>query len=115
MMTLNTLGAARRAYSHALVILLYEHMPRELDYAFDQGKVPAEGSVHMKGSLHESGLATDILLYRDGNYLMDTDDYRELGERWEALGTERGLDLAWGGRFSKPDGNHFSLRWNGKA
>src|SRR5689334_23182310 len=111
---METLGHARRAFSLALVRLLYEKSPRDLEFAFDQVTVPAAGSVHMKGSLHESGLAADILLYRDGNYLMDTADYRELGEAWEALGTELKLDLAWGGRFTKPDGNHFSLRWAGK-
>jgi hypothetical protein len=33
--------------------------------------------------------------------------YRPLGEKWEAMGG------TWGGRFSHPDGNHFSLEHEG--
>lgn len=94
-------------------------MPADLAYAFDEvtdhvtTKDPTTD--HMKGSLHEIGLAADVLLYRNGIYLTRTEDYQVLGEQWEQLGHALGLDLAWGGRFAKPDGNHFSLRWAGKA
>lgn len=110
-----TLGQARCAYSKALIQCLAHVDTLGLAFAFDQGKVPSEGSVHMPGSLHVVGLATDILLYRDGVYLTETEDYRSLGEYWETLGTTLGLDLVWGGRFSHSDGNHFSMKWAGKA
>lgn len=114
-----TLGQARRAYSKALVLLLHEAIQLGYEFAFDEvtDRVTEKDPVtdHMKGSLHEIGLAADILLYKAGVYLTSTEDYQALGERWEALGAELGLPLAWGGRFKKQDGNHFSMKWQGKA
>ena len=52
-------------------------------------------------SLHRKRLAVDFNVFKDGEYLTDTEDYRPLGEYWESLGG------SWGGRFG--DGNHFSL------
>jgi len=49
--------------------------------------------------------AIDLLLFKDGVYLTDTQDYAPLGVWWEQQGG------AWGGRFS--DGNHFSLAYQG--
>lgn len=66
---------------------------------------------HKKGSVHYSGLAIDLLLYKGGVYLSETADYTALGEYWESLGVDLNLPLRWGGRFS--DGNHFSHEWNG--
>jgi len=58
---------------------------------------------HMKGSLHEIGLAQDIDLYDAvGNYLSLTEDHLEFGVFWESLDN----NCKWGGRFS--DGNHYS-------
>ena len=59
-------------------------------------------------SLHCSRLAHDINLFRDGVYLTATEAYRPLGEWWEAEGG------AWGGRFTRADGNHFSLEHDGR-
>ena len=57
-----------------------------------------------KRSLHRSRLAVDFNLFRDGEFLTDTDDHLLLGEFWESIGG------FWGGRFvSNPDGNHYSL------
>lgn len=58
-------------------------------------------------SLHTKRLAVDFNLFIDGVYQTDSAAYRPLGERWESMGG------SWGGRFSKPDGNHFSLEWEG--
>lgn len=68
-------------------------------------------SDHMKGSLHHSGLACDLLLYRDGVYLTRTEDHAPLGAWWEAQGTDE-LRTAWGGRFK--DGNHYSVEHEGR-
>jgi len=57
-------------------------------------------------SLHRDRLAVDFNLFRDGVYLRGTEDYRPLGEVWEAMGG------SWGGRFN--DGNHFSLAYKGR-
>ena len=58
-------------------------------------------------SCHKLKLAIDLLLFKDGRYLTDTENYRELGEWWE----EQHELCCWGGRFN--DGNHFSLTWQG--
>ena len=50
-------------------------------------------------------LAVDFNLFKDGKFLQSTDDHKELGEFWEALGG------TWGGRFD--DGNHYSLKYRG--
>ena len=66
---------------------------------------------HMKGSLHYSGLADDLALYINGIYQTTTEAYREIGEKWKSLDP----DLRWGGDFNKPDGNHISIQYQGKA
>ncbi len=53
-------------------------------------------------SFHKRRLAVDFNLFKDGVYMDKTDDHLELGEFWESIGG------TWGGRFSHPDGNHYS-------
>ena len=60
-------------------------------------------------SLHRDRLAVDFNLFRDGVFLSSTSDHLPLGVFWEGLGG------SWGGRFSKPDGNHYSLSWGGRT
>lgn len=55
--------------------------------------------------LHSHRLAVDLNLFRDGQYLTNTQDHAPLGAKWESIGG------AWGGRFN--DGNHYSLAWGG--
>ena len=57
---------------------------------------------HKQGSYHYSGLAADLNLFIDGDYMTSTRAHLPLGEKWESLGG------TWGGRFSSPDGNHYS-------
>jgi len=57
-------------------------------------------------SLHKERLAIDLNLFKDGAFLTRTEDHRELGEFWEAIGG------TWGGRFN--DGNHYSIEHNGR-
>jgi hypothetical protein len=56
---------------------------------------------------HKQRLAVDLNLFIDGQYQSLTEPYRPLGEYWESLGG------SWGGRFKKPDGNHFSIEHEG--
>lgn len=58
-------------------------------------------------SLHGLRLAIDLNLFISGVYQTNSKAYLPLGEYWESLGG------SWGGRFSKPDGNHFSLAHEG--
>jgi len=67
-----------------------------------------ECPVGSPSSLHKSRLAIDLNLFRNGHYLKTTEDHRPLGEFWESLGG------AWGGRFSNPDGNHYSFPHDGR-
>lgn len=56
-----------------------------------------------KNTFHTRRLAIDLNLFKDRVWLQQTEDHRVLGEYWESLGG------TWGGRFRKPDGNHYSL------
>lgn len=57
----------------------------------------------VRDSFHGKRLAIDLLLFKDGVYLADTEAYRPLGLHWESRGG------TWGGRFKRKDGGHFSL------
>ncbi len=72
-------------------------------------KYYAELEIGIKNSNHTQRCAIDINLYKDGKYLNDSEDYLPLGEFWESLHPL----CRWGGRFKKPDGDHFSLELNG--
>jgi len=74
---------------------------------------PYRDGVHMPGSLHYLGLATDTVLIVNGSVITRSDDpaYVDLGQYWDSLD---GL-CRWGGRFSSADGNHFSVSYGGRA
>jgi hypothetical protein len=78
----------------------------------EQAKLNAQQGTGISNSLHTKRLAVDLMLFTklpDGSwrYRTRSEDYLPLGEYWEFLGG------SWGGRFSKPDGNHFSLEHEG--
>jgi hypothetical protein len=73
----------------------------------EAARLSSEG-VGITKSLHCSRLAVDLNLFRDGRYLPSTNAHRPLGEFWEGLGG------SWGGRFSTPDGNHYSMEHKGR-
>ena len=77
----------------------------ELGYEFTFGDAWAREG-HSKSSLHYVRLAVDLNLFKDGNFLTDSDAHIILGEYWESLGG------TWGGRWG--DGNHYSLEWRGR-
>lgn len=58
-------------------------------------------------SNHKQRLAVDFNLFKDGVFLMGTEDHRPLGEFWESLDPL----CKWGGFFN--DGNHYSLEHDG--
>lgn len=57
-------------------------------------------------SAHTSRLAIDLMLFRHGNYLRQSQDYAFAGKYWEEE-----LGGTWGGHFN--DGNHFSVPYKG--
>lgn len=72
------------------------------------GAVGVKKSYSSANSVHKERLAIDLNLFKNGKYLTATKDHRQLGEFWESLGG------SWGGRFSNPDGNHYSIEHNGR-
>lgn len=61
---------------------------------------------HKRRSLHYDRLAIDLNLFKDGEYMIKTEDHRSLGEFWESIGG------SWGGHYE--DGNHYSLEHDGR-
>jgi len=88
----------------ALLILYAYEKGYELSFGDTWSK--PEYRAHSNHSNHYIRLAIDLNLFKDGKYLNNTEDHKELGEFWESIGG------SWGGRFS--DGNHYSLEWKGR-
>ena len=90
-------------------------LPRLIDKMIESGYTPLHGKYglkHMANSLHYEGLAVDIDLFnKEGTYLSSTTDHAEFGKFWEML------DVAcrWGGHFDTPDGNHYSVTFQGRS
>jgi hypothetical protein len=61
----------------------------------------------ISNSLHCKRLAIDLNLFVRGVYQTTTAAHKPLGKFWKSLGG------SWGGDFTKPDGNHYSLKHNG--
>lgn len=76
----------------------------------EQAALNAKSGSGTKNSLHCDRLAIDLNLFRDGKFLSTTEDHRELGEWWEGQAS----DHRWGGRFTRADGNHYSLTPDGR-
>ena len=75
----------------------------------EQAALNAQSGAGISNSLHTKRLAIDMNLFVNGEYKADTGSYKPLGDYWKTLDPE----AAWGGDFSKPDGNHFSLAHEG--
>lgn len=86
----------------ALLIIYADSIGVELTF----GDAWAEDG-HKDNSLHYDRLAIDLNLFKDGYYLLQTEDHRQLGEFWESIGG------SWGGHFD--DGNHYSLKHEGRT
>jgi hypothetical protein len=73
----------------------------------EMAAINAAKGIGISNSLHTLRLAVDLNLFINGFYQTTTEAFRPLGEKWESMGG------AWGGRFSHPDGNHFSVEHEG--
>lgn len=73
----------------------------------EQNRLVAVGASKTRHSTHLRSLAFDMLLFKDGDYLIKASDYEQLGEYWETLHPL----CRWGGRFG--DGDHFSIEDQG--
>lgn len=75
-----------------------------------QAAANAAAGTGITNSLHCVRLAVDLNLFRDGTFLPLSSDHQPLGTFWKSLGP----DHFWGGDFSKPDGNHYSIGHEGR-
>ncbi len=111
-----TLGEQQRVFARLVAKLInyaydtgYELTFGEAYRTPEQAILNAGKGIGILNSLHTKRLAIDLNLFHHDIYLQDTDSYEKLGKYWKTL-----HPLArWGGDFGKPDGNHFSLEWEG--
>lgn len=85
-------------------------VPRLIDFAYDSGYAVTLGDAYRdpriaeyshKNSLHGKRLAIDLNLFKDGEYLTDSESHKPLGDYWCSLHPSN----RWGGMN---DGNHYS-------
>lgn len=79
----------------------------------EQAALNAKQGKGIKNSLHTRRLAIDLMLFKDGELLALTEQYEPIGKIWESYSTPE-YTCCWGGRFSKPDGDHFSIADGGQ-
>ena len=112
---------------HNLQVLFARLVPRLIDQAFargyevtlgevartpEQAELNAELGSGTRNSLHIQRLAIDLNLFKLGALITDSEDYRFLGDFWKTCDPL----CRWGGDFtSRPDGNHFSISYQGRA
>lgn len=109
------LGEAQRQFAQMVALLIQQ--AAEMGYEVTLGDAYRDPRVfgpigERRGygesrSAHKQRLAIDLNLFRNGEYLRNTEDHRPLGVWWESQGG------TWGGRWN--DGNHYSLTYNGIA
>lgn len=75
------------------------------------GEIGVKGSYSSAKSSHKERLAGDLNLFKNGVYLTTTEAHKPLGAYWKTLHE----DCRWGGDFSTPDGNHYSMTHQGRA
>lgn len=76
--------------------------PEQAQWDADHGS----GIVH---SLHLQRLAIDLNFFKGGQLIKDGSQLADIGAWWKNLGPA----YCWGGDFSRPDGNHFSITPDG--
>ena len=107
---MSELGKKQRKFARDFALLIQYAIALGYEVTF-----PKEHEDHIEDSLHFIGLAKDINLFKDGEYLKKSTDHLPLGIFWESLGN------TWGGRFDEKtpgagdgrDGNHYSIEHNG--
>jgi len=99
------LGELRKTFTRNLVLLLTFMLNK--NYYPMLGR---DGEKHKLYSLHFDGLAVDVILTKNDTVLTKTSDHLEFGLYWMSLDPLN----CWGGDFSNPDGNHYSMSYLGK-
>jgi hypothetical protein len=118
-----TLGEKQRAFVHNIGRLIIWAYGNDLELSFGeaqrsvaQAQANAAAGTGISNSLHLRRLAIDLNLFKDLSlegdediYQTDSGAYYTLGQYWKSLHPLN----RWGGDFSKPDGNHFSMEHEG--
>lgn len=115
-----TLGQKQRLFTHLVSRLIAYIYEQGYEATFGEAYRHPEWAKEMarqgRGivkSLHCERLAIDLNLFKDGKWLMLSEDHTPFGEFWESLSGD-GWECAWGGRFENPDGNHYSVAHDGR-
>jgi len=111
-----TLGDKQRRFTELVARLIWWAYDEGYELTFGEAyRTPEQAALNaakgsgIANSLHTQRLAIDLQLFINGVYQTKSEAYAPLGEHWKELDP----DARWGGDFSKPDGNHFSLEHNG--
>lgn len=75
----------------------------------EQAALNAKKGTGISTSLHIDRLAIDLNLFVGGVFIDSSEGHRRLGEYWESLHPR----CRWGGRFKRPDGNHYAYSPDG--
>jgi len=112
-----TLSEKQRLFTRLLAQLItwsfangYELTFGEVLRTQEQAAANAASGKGISRSLHLIRLAADLNLFINGEYRTSTEDHKALGDYWMSLHPL----CRWGGNFSKPDGNHYSLEHEGR-
>lgn len=111
-----TLSDKQREFTLAVAALITWAYSQEYELTFgeayrtpEQAALNAQNGTGIANSLHTKRLAVDLNLFVGGEYQVNSEAYRPIGDKWKTLSP-----LArWGGDFTKPDGNHFSFEHEG--
>ncbi len=111
-----SLGEKQEIFSYNLALLIlfaYAHGYRirtgEVWRSDAAAQANAEAGIGIENSVHRLKLAADLNLFKDGQFLTESEDHKPLGDFWKSLHP----DNRWGGDFSNPDGNHYSMTHGG--
>lgn len=118
-----TLGEKQRLFAKLVAELILWAYDNDFEVTFGEATRPdwvaeiyAQQGKGIRNTLHALRLAIDLNLFIDTSeggdedvYQPNSEAYLPLGEYWESLHPL----CRWGGRFSRPDGNHFSMEHEG--
>jgi hypothetical protein len=99
-----TLSERQKLFTKLVSLLILEMYARGYEVTCgDFWAKPRNPLEHKKNSLHYSRCAADLNLFKDGEFLKQSDDHKKFGAFWESLHPY----CTWGGRWS--DGNHYEV------
>lgn len=113
-----TLGQQQRIFTRLVAQLILYAYEQDYELTFGEAlrdpriaELNAQKGSGISNSLHLDKLAIDLNLFKAGEWLQGSMDHAILGVYWKQLHPL----CRWGGDFKpKPDGNHYSMEWDGR-